>query len=56
MTKAEAVKQFKAGNPSTLAFKTLGYPFEAFLRWAQVSEETREKVVALVVRDFGGGQ
>ena len=45
MTREQAETQFKAGNPGTAAFKAMGYPFEAFLRWAGLSDEAKKKLV-----------
>jgi len=46
MTKLQAIEELRTGNPTHRAFRTLNLPFEAFLRWSQVSKETRDKALA----------
>ena len=46
----QAVNSFESGNPTTQAFAALGLPFEAFLRWSQVSDDRRSELMAMLKR------
>jgi hypothetical protein len=52
MTKLQAIEELRTGNPSCKAFEVLGLPFEAFLRFGQVSKETRERALAVLIESM----
>lgn len=53
-TKKEVVAELVAGaSLSTRHVKILGLPFETFLRFCQVNEETRKKFVAALISEYG---
>ena len=49
----KALKAFLNLNPSTKDFQALGLPFEAFLRWTQVSETTQRKAATALLERWG---
>jgi len=52
MTKLQAIEELRTGNPTHRAFRVLNLPFEAFLRWSQVSKDTRERALAVLIESM----
>ena len=57
MTRSEALMRLRDTRElSTGMLRPLGISFEAFLRYGQVSAETREKAVDALLAAMGGGE
>lgn len=56
MTRLEAIQEFQTLNPSVKAFKALGLPFEAFLRFAQLPKSVKETAVVALMGDIEAGR